>query len=72
MVAASSDEEKRMYRTADGKMVELPDDMTAEDAAKLEAEARVAQKKLGKAPPPQPVPDVKKLVKKEGKRRNQR
>lgn len=67
-VAAASEDGKRMYTTADGKTVELPDDMTDEDAARLEAEARAAQKKLGKGPPPQPVPDVKKLVKKEEKK----
>src|SRR5215216_367814 len=50
---------KRMYRTSDGKMVELPADMTSEEAAKLEREAQAAQTKLGKGPPPQPVPDVK-------------
>jgi hypothetical protein len=67
-VATASEEDKRMFRTADGQLVELPDEMTAEDAAKLEAEARAAQKKLGKGPPPQPVPDVKKLAKKEEKK----
>ncbi len=59
---------KRLYRTSDGKMVELPPDMTMEEAARLEAEARAAEKKLGKGPPPKPVPDVKKLVKKETKK----
>jgi hypothetical protein len=42
--------------------------MTAAQAAKLEAEASAAQNKLGKGPPPQPVPDVKKLAKKEEKK----
>jgi len=60
--ASSVSEEggKRMYRMADGKMVELPPDMTAEEAAKLESEGNAAQKKLGKGPPPKPVPEVKK------------
>ncbi|MDL5503078.1 MAG: DUF4157 domain-containing protein, partial [Candidatus Methanoperedens sp.] len=58
----ASEGEKRMYRTSDGKMVELPPDMTAEEAAKLEAEAKMAEKKLGKRPPPKPVPDVKKIA----------
>jgi DNA uptake protein ComE-like DNA-binding protein len=57
-----------MFRTHDGKIIELPKDITAEEAAKLEAEALAAQKKIGKGPPPQPVPDVKKLDKKEDKK----
>lgn len=59
---------KRMFRTSDGKMVELPSDITYEEAARLEAEARAAETKLGKGPPPQPVPDAKKLAKKEEKK----
>jgi hypothetical protein len=59
---------KRMFRTSDGKMVELPPDMTAQEAATLEAEAKAAEKKLGKGPQPKPVPDVKKLAKKEDKK----
>jgi hypothetical protein len=56
---------KGLYRTGDGKVIELPPDMTYEQAARLEAEAKVAVKQIGKGPPPQPVPDVKKLAKKE-------
>jgi len=56
---------KRMYRTTDGKMVELPPDMTAEDAARLEAEGKAAEKKLGKRPPPKPLSEVKKPARKE-------
>jgi hypothetical protein len=63
--AAASDGGKRMFRTSDGKMVELPPDLTAEEAARLESEAKAAEKRLGKGPPPKPVPDVKKLSKKE-------
>jgi hypothetical protein len=57
----------RMYRTSDGRLVELPPGLTAEDAAKLEAEAKAAQQKLGKGPPPKPVPDVRKLARIEKK-----
>ena len=57
-----------MYRTSDGKLVELPPDMTVEEAARLEAEAKTAEKRLGKGPPPKPVPDVRELVRKEGKK----
>jgi hypothetical protein len=53
------------YRTGDGKLVELPPDITFEEAVNLEVEAKAGEKKLGKGPPPQPVPDVKKLVPKE-------
>ena len=49
-----------MYRTGDGMMVELPPDMTAEEAARIEVDARAAQQKLGKGPPPKSVPDVRK------------
>lgn len=59
---------KRMYLSRSGKMIELPSDMTGEEAARLEAEAEEAQKKLGQGPPPRPVPDVKKLAKKEAKK----
>jgi hypothetical protein len=57
-----------LYRTSDGRLVELPPDLTAEEAARLETEAKAAEKKLGKGPPPKPVPDVKKIAKKEDKR----
>ena len=50
---------KPMYRTLDGRLVELPEGMTAEEAGKLEREAKAAQQKLGKGPPPKPVPDVR-------------
>ncbi|HEU5131697.1 MAG TPA: hypothetical protein VFT26_06325, partial [Pyrinomonadaceae bacterium] len=59
---------KNLFRTHDGKIIELPKDITPEEAARLEAEALAAQKKIGKGPPPQPVPDVKKLDKKEDKK----
>jgi len=59
---------KMYYRTANGEVVELPSDMTASQVIQLEAEARAAITKIGKGPPPQPVPDVKKLDKKEDKK----
>jgi len=59
---------KQLYRMSDGRVVELPPDMTIEEAARLEAEAKAAEKKLGKGPPPKPVPDVKQLDKKEVKK----
>lgn len=61
---------KRMYKMANGQSVELPADMSAEEAAKLEAEGNAAQKKL-KGAKPKPTPDVKEKAKlknkKEGK-----
>src|SRR5258707_15788687 len=51
-----------------GRASRTPDDLTEEEAAKLEAEGRAAQKNLGKGPLPQPVPDVKKLARKEEKK----
>lgn len=59
---------KRLYRMSDGKLIELPKDMTAEEAAALEAEAKAAQQKLGKGPPPRPVPDVRKPADKSEKK----
>ena len=59
---------KMYYRTASGDLVDLPSDMTAAQVIQLEAEARAAITKIGKGPPPQPVPDVKKLDKKEDKK----
>lgn len=56
------------YRTADGKTIELPSDMTKEQVIQLEADARAAITKIGKGPPPKPVPDVKALDKKVDKK----
>src|SRR5512139_4092673 len=56
---------KTLYRMRNGKLVELPEGMTVEEAARLEAEAQAALQRLGKGPPPKPVPDAKKLAKKE-------
>ena len=51
---------ERLYRMRDGRVIELPDDMTRAQAAQLETEAAQAQQKLGRRPPPQPVPAVHK------------
>ena len=59
---------KLYYRTAGGDLIDLPSDMTAAQVIQLEADARAAITKVGKGPPPQPVPDVKKLDKKEDKK----
>jgi hypothetical protein len=59
---------KRMYLTREGKLVELPPDMTENEAANLETEGRTAEKNLGKGPPPKPLTDVKKHNIKEGKK----
>ena len=59
---------KKYYKTAEGNLIELPRDMTFEQVAKLEADARAALTRIGKGPGPQPVPDVKKLDKKEDKK----
>ena len=55
----------RMYLMRNGTWIKLPDDMTAEQAAQLEAEGAAAEKRLGKGPAPEPVPEVKKPAKKE-------
>ena len=59
---------KMYYRTAGGDLIDLPSDMTAAQVIQLEADARAAITKIGQGPPPQPVPDVKKLDKKEDKK----
>jgi hypothetical protein len=51
---------KTMFRNHEGKLIELPSDISGEEAIKLEAEALAAQTKIGKGPPPKPVPDVTK------------
>jgi len=56
---------KLYFKTREGELVELPSDITYEEAVTLEAEAKAAETRLGKGPQPQPVPDAKKLVKKE-------
>ncbi|HEY4471342.1 MAG TPA: DUF4157 domain-containing protein, partial [Stellaceae bacterium] len=56
---ADSDDD-RTYRMRDGRVIDLPDDMTRADAAKLEADGEAAKRHLGQGPPPQPVPDVRK------------
>lgn len=58
----------RMYLTREGKLVELPPDMTEHEAASLENEARAAVKKLGKSRPSEPLTNVKKLSIIEGKK----
>lgn len=56
-----------MFLTGDDKLIELPSDLSLEEAVRLEFEGKAAEKKLGKAPQPKPVPDVRKLSKKEEK-----
>ncbi|WP_043113950.1 hypothetical protein [Solimonas soli] len=58
---------KPLYRMSDGRLVELPKGMTAQETAMLEAEARAAQQKLGKGPAPKPVPEVRKAADKREK-----
>lgn len=59
---------KDYFKNREGKLIELPKDITAAEAAQMEADAIAGEKQLGKGPQPQPVPDVKKLDKKEDKR----
>lgn len=66
--AAPASGSARTFRTRDGKEIELPEGMTADEAARLEADALKAQNQLGKGPPPRPVPDVKQQVKKDAKK----
>ncbi|HET7401374.1 MAG TPA: hypothetical protein VFJ62_06315, partial [Usitatibacter sp.] len=58
---------KPLYKMHDGRLVELPEGMTAQEAAKLEADAIAAQQRLGKGPSPRPVPDLRKPADKDAK-----
>jgi Domain of unknown function (DUF4157) len=58
--AASDSEDSRTYQMLDGRTIELPDDMTAEEAHQLEMEGLAAKRHLGQGPPPMAVPDVHK------------
>ena len=63
--AADSDtDDGRTYHTLDGRTIELPDDMTAAEAHKLEMDGVAAKRHLGQGPPPKPVPDVRKPAEK--------
>ena len=54
--------DKLKFRQANGQVVELPSEVSIFEAINIEKEARAAEQKLGKRPPPVPVPDVKKLA----------
>ncbi|MFS8979364.1 hypothetical protein PO002_33605 [Cupriavidus necator] len=58
---------KRFVRTAEGKVVEVPDEVSDEELSRMKTETEAAQAKLGKGPAPQPVPQVKAPPMKEGK-----
>jgi DNA/RNA non-specific endonuclease len=58
----------RLYRMGNGQIIELPSGMTAADAARLEADANTALKKLGKVPTPKPYPDLNKTADKSDKK----
>jgi hypothetical protein len=48
----------RYYKTRGGEIIELPEDQTAQEVAKLEDEALAAERRLAELPPPKPVPVV--------------
>ncbi len=60
----SDTDDSRTYHTLDGRTIELPDDMTAAEAHKLEMDGVAAKRHLGQGPPPKPVPDVRKPAEK--------
>ena len=57
----------RLYRMRSGQLIELPPDITNEQAARLEADGAAAEMRLGRRPAPTPVPDVRKPAKGEPK-----
>jgi hypothetical protein len=48
------------FKARSGDVIELPEDMTAQQVAKLEDEAIAAERRLAELPPPKPVPEVHK------------
>ncbi|HKH91620.1 MAG TPA: DUF4157 domain-containing protein, partial [Gemmatimonadaceae bacterium] len=48
------------FKSRSGDVVELPEDMTVEQVAKLEDEALAAERRIAELPPPKPVPEVHK------------
>jgi hypothetical protein len=60
---------KRLFRTAEGQLMELPDEISDEEFYKTQAEVKAAEAQLGKGPPPKPVAPVDKQAgKKEPKK----
>ena len=60
---------KRMFRDAEGRWVELPEEISDEEFYKTQAEVKAAEAQLGKGPPPKPVAPVDKQAgKKEPKK----
>ena len=53
----------RLYKMRTGQLIELPPDITSEQAAQMEAEGAAAEKRLGRRPVPGPVPQVRKPAK---------
>jgi hypothetical protein len=52
--------DKRFYKTRAGDVIELPEDMTAQQVADLEDEALAAERRIAELPSPKPVPEVRK------------
>ncbi len=55
------------FKARTGEVIELPEDMTAEQATKLEDEAIAAERRLAELPAPKPVPEAHKASPKPGK-----
>ena len=59
----------RFFKDAEGRLVELPDEISDEEFYKTQAEVKAAEQQLGKGPAPKPVPPVDKQAgKKEPKK----
>jgi hypothetical protein len=58
---------KRFVRTAEGRVVEVPEEVSDEELARMKAETEAAQAQLGRGPSPQPVPAPKEMPKPEPK-----
>lgn len=55
---------QRLFRTAEGQLMELPEEISDEEFYKTQAEVKAAEAQLGKGPAPKPVPPVDKQANK--------
>src|SRR5207247_437134 len=50
----------RKFKDSEGRWVTLPDEISDDEFYKTQTEVKAAEQRLGKGPPPKPVPPVKK------------
>lgn len=60
---------QRLFRDSDGRLLQLPDEVSDEEFYKTQAEVKAAEQQLGKGPPPKPVAPVDKNANKKEPRK---